>query len=472
MAEGRFGEAVKRHVKHMVFVCLAQLACVAVGLFVQHQFAVRALDHAANSVAWDLLDARGGNAATAVEEWLAEHHDASHADMFRALLGVVPRLIGGCILLVDDEWRVLASTDGMVAPVGQTLDWRAAAERDSAESNADAGRLALPDGEHLALALYVRDLEGRLVATRSLASINRDMVTLRKPLPILGVMTLVWTGALLTITLYVLLARFFDKIESERAKAESTGLRHIQSLVRTRDAVIFGLAKLADSRDPETGDHLERIARYASTLASALRRHPQYAEPVNAAYVRLIAISSSLHDIGKVGIADHILRKPGRLTQEERRIMEKHTIIGGECLREIEQRLGSSNFLQMARDIAFAHHERWDGAGYPYGLKGDQIPLSARIVAVVDVYDALSSKRVYKPSLAHDRCMDIIREGAGNHFDPQLVEVFVANEARFREIAMQYGDDTTPSEIDRTDSVVDNAVLQPASVPALAAENR
>ncbi|NOT02769.1 MAG: HD domain-containing protein [Phycisphaerales bacterium] len=464
---------MKRHVKQLILVCLAQLACVAVGLFVQHQFAVRSLDHAAKTVAWDVLASRGHNAAVAVEQWLAEDRDAEPAEMFRTLLGVVPRLIGGCVLLVDAEWRVLASSDSETVPVGQTVHWVSAPDRDTSDADADAGRLALRDGEHLALAFTLKHHDGRLVATRSLASIQANMATLRRPLPVMSVMTLVWTGALLTITLYMLLARFFDKIESERAKAESSGLRHIQSLVRTRDAVIFGLAKLADSRDPETGDHLERISRYASTLASALRQHPQYADQVNAAYVRLIAISSSLHDIGKVGIADQILRKPGRLTPEERSVMEQHAIIGGECLREIEQRLGSSNFLQMARDIAFAHHERWDGAGYPHGLKGEQIPLSARIVAVVDVYDALCSKRVYKPSLPHERCMEIIREGAGNHFDPQLVAIFAENESRFREIAMQYGGDTTPAEVVRTESTVSVAAAgRPESVPALAAENR
>lgn len=148
-----------------------------------------------------------------------------------------------------------------------------------------------------------------------------------------------------------------------------------------------------------------------------------------------------MHDIGKVGIEDRILLKPGPLTAGERTRIQEHSGIGGECLREIEQRLGSSNFLQMAREIAFAHHERWDGTGYPNGLKGEAIPLAARIVAVVDVYDALSSRRVYKGPRKHEECVSIIRQAAGTQFDPDLVAVWLKLEGRFREIARRYAND-------------------------------
>jgi response regulator RpfG family c-di-GMP phosphodiesterase len=236
----------------------------------------------------------------------------------------------------------------------------------------------------------------------------------------------------------MLLARFHDQAEKERARSLAEGMRQRQDLIRTRDAVVFGLAKLADSRDPETGDHLERISVYSTMLATVLRQHPRYNKQVTPAFVRLIGISSALHDIGKVGVEDEILRKPGALTSGERVRMQAHPLIGGDCLREIEQRLGSSNFLQMAREIALAHHERWDGSGYPHGLRGEEIPLAARIVAIADVYDALSSRRVYKDPRAHDECVEIIRNAAGTQFDPDLVDAWLTIAPKFAEVSQRY----------------------------------
>jgi putative two-component system response regulator len=237
------------------------------------------------------------------------------------------------------------------------------------------------------------------------------------------------------------LARFYDDVEGERKRAAAEAARQRQKLIRTRDAIIFGLAKLADSRDPETGDHLERIAVYSTTLAAALRRNPKYRERITPGFIQLIGISSALHDIGKVGIEDRILRKPGPLTAQERQRMQSHTNIGGACLREIELRLGSSNFLQMAREIAYAHHEHWDGKGYPSGIRDTHIPLAARIVAIADVYDALSSRRVYKDAQPHEECVRIIKEDAGRKFDPELIEVWLTVADRFGEIARQYADE-------------------------------
>ncbi len=195
-------------------------------------------------------------------------------------------------------------------------------------------------------------------------------------------------------------------------------LQRYGDLLRTRDAVIFGLAKLAESRDPDTGNHLERIAVYSTRLATVLRRNPRYRRHLTPAFVKLIGISSALHDIGKVGIEDSILLKPGQFEEQERLVMHMHAAIGGKCIREIESRLGRSNFLQMAREIAFCHHERWDGRGYPDGLAGEEIPLAARIVAVADVYDALATKRVYKAAFPHGKCVEMIRAEAGKQFDP------------------------------------------------------
>lgn len=248
-----------------------------------------------------------------------------------------------------------------------------------------------------------------------------------------------WIGTLIGISAWVFLGRMHEQSEQKRNQAMSDMLRQAQNLVRTRDAVIFGLAKLADSRDEETGEHLDRISAYAVTLASALRKHPKFAEPITPVFVQLLSTSAALHDIGKVGIEDSILRKPGPLTPDEHERMQDHTRIGARCLEEIEQRLGSSNFLQMARQIAYYHHEHWDGSGYPRGVRGDDIPLPARIAAVADVYDALSSRRVYKEPISHERCVQIIREQAGRQFDPDIIEAWVTIAWKFRDIAQHFG---------------------------------
>ena len=253
-----------------------------------------------------------------------------------------------------------------------------------------------------------------------------------------GAIVFFWTLVLQGGAAYLVLSRFSVEHSRQRMKSDEESLHRNQDLVRTRDAVIFGLAKLAESRDADTGHHLERIALYSTRLATALRRHPKYGVTVSAHFTRLIGVSSALHDIGKVGVEDAILLKPGRLTSDERRRMQSHTMVGAECIHDIELRLGNSNFLQMAHEIARCHHERWDGGGYPEGLLGEEIPLSARIVAIADVYDALSSRRVYKAPFPHAKCVDVIRMGAGKQFDPELVEVFLTIEARFREIAQQY----------------------------------
>lgn len=188
----------------------------------------------------------------------------------------------------------------------------------------------------------------------------------------------------------------------------------------SRDAIIFALAKLADSRDPETGQHLERVREYCRLLAGEAGRRGVYPE-IDPEFVSLIALTSPLHDIGKVGIPDAVLLKPGKLTPEEMDVMRTHTVIGAQTLGAVLERTPGARFLVMARDIAQSHHERWDGAGYPEGISGPAIPLAARIMAVADVYDALTSKRVYKPAMTHEEAVAILRQGAGSHFDPALI---------------------------------------------------
>lgn len=220
----------------------------------------------------------------------------------------------------------------------------------------------------------------------------------------------------------LIIRRYESRLDAANAQLSSLVERRSSALMKTRDAVIFGLAKLAESRDDETGGHLERIQRYVDILGRAFMKH----EPsLSECTISTIAMASSLHDIGKVGIPDSILLKPGRLTDKERQVMQQHPIIGGECLLAIKQRLGRDDFLTTACEIAFCHHERWDGTGYPYGLSGNSIPLSGRIVALADVYDALTSRRVYKEPVPHELASEIIIKASGSQFDPHIVEAFI-----------------------------------------------
>ncbi len=210
--------------------------------------------------------------------------------------------------------------------------------------------------------------------------------------------------------------------------------------LESRNVIIFALAKLAESRDPETGAHLERMREYSRLLADDLSRQAKYADIVDADYVRTIYLTSPLHDIGKVGIPDHVLLKPGKLTPEEFEIMKQHTLIGYYTLDAALREQPEAAYLRFARDIAGSHHEKWDGTGYPYGLSGEDIPLCGRIVAVADVYDALTTARVYKDAFSHEKARSIIREGSGKHFDPDIVDAFFNHEDEIVDINQRLND--------------------------------
>jgi putative two-component system response regulator len=201
-----------------------------------------------------------------------------------------------------------------------------------------------------------------------------------------------------------------------------------------RDMMIFSLAKLAESRDTDTGKHLERMREYSRAVAVELSKLDKFEHVIDAQFIDLLYITSPLHDIGKVGIPDSVLLKPGKLTADEFEIMKRHTLIGGATLQASADAYPEASFLQMALDIALKHHEKWDGSGYPFGLKGEDIPLSARIVALADVYDALTTKRVYKPAMPHEAAVEIIRESSGFHFDPEIVEAFLRIDEEIRAI--------------------------------------
>jgi putative two-component system response regulator len=201
--------------------------------------------------------------------------------------------------------------------------------------------------------------------------------------------------------------------------------------LESREVVLFALAKLAESRDADTGAHLERVQCYSRVLAQELAHLEKYHETIDAEFIRLVFLTSPLHDIGKVGIPDGVLLKPGRLSDREFEIMKTHATIGARTLEAALEKFPEAKFLKMARDIAAAHHERYDGHGYPLGLAADHIPLAARIVTLADVYDALTSRRVYKDAMQHEVARSIVLEESGSHFDPDVVDAFLAREAEF-----------------------------------------
>lgn len=208
----------------------------------------------------------------------------------------------------------------------------------------------------------------------------------------------------------------------------------------TQEATIDAMACLAEFRDPETGSHIKRTKNYVRRLAEELKKNPDYQSQVTDTWIDQLYRSAPLHDIGKVGVSDDVLFKPSKLSDTEYNEMKKHTLKGYLSLHIASQRLGQSSFLQTALELTRSHQERWDGSGYPDGLSGQQIPLSARIMAIADVYDALISRRVYKPPFSHEEAVAIIRESSGSHFDPQLVEAFLAIHEDFRAIAAKYAD--------------------------------
>ncbi|MFC1798529.1 two-component system response regulator [Thermodesulfobacteriota bacterium] len=223
---------------------------------------------------------------------------------------------------------------------------------------------------------------------------------------------------------------------------------HLEELVQertrelelTQEITIESMASLAEYRDPETGGHIKRTQNYVKALATKLMQHPRFSNLLDENAVKQLYKSAPLHDIGKVAIEDSILLKPGKLTDEEFDKMKAHTIFGGDAIRASSKKLGVLSFLHFAEEIAYTHQEKWDGSGYPKGLKGEEIPFAGRLMAIADVYDALISKRVYKAPFSHSKAVAIIQEGSGQHFDPDMTEVFLEIQEDFRKIALEFAD--------------------------------
>ena len=236
---------------------------------------------------------------------------------------------------------------------------------------------------------------------------------------------------LIVLCLFMIFGSHVQYTINERKKAETELLESYRKLHNARMATILGLAKLAEYRDEGTGTHLERIREYAKMIAEEMAKNPKYAGHITPEYIDDIYQSSILHDIGKVGIPDAVLLKPGRLSDEEFDVIKRHTNLGGDAIKAIEAQIEGKSFLALGKEIAYNHHEKWDGSGYPRGLNGEDIPLAARIIALADVYDALTTRRFYKEAYTHERSRQIIIDLKGTHFDPEVADVFLALEDEF-----------------------------------------
>ena len=219
-------------------------------------------------------------------------------------------------------------------------------------------------------------------------------------------------------------------------------MRRTEQLISAQSAIISAFCSLVEARDNETGNHVLRTQHYVLTLCEKLSSHPRFSAELTQTNIPLIFKSAPLHDIGKVAIPDHILLKPGKLTPEEWRIMQQHAQFGADAIAAAEKEIGEGNasFLSYARQIALTHHERWNGTGYPQGLVGDAIPLAGRLMAIADVYDALISRRIYKPPFEHGAAVEMMRKERGKHFDPDILDCMLASSAQFDDIARCFAD--------------------------------
>ncbi|MET0069003.1 MAG: HD domain-containing phosphohydrolase [Candidatus Thiodiazotropha sp.] len=235
-------------------------------------------------------------------------------------------------------------------------------------------------------------------------------------------------------------------LSEQRIALEHLVAERTEQLERTKNAVVYSMGSLAEARDEETGGHILRTREYVKALGKALSDNAHYRRLLNERSINIIARAAQLHDIGKVGVPDRILQKKGALTAEERLEMDKHVIYGRDAIINAERHVGATTFTTAAKEIAYCHHEKWDGSGYPQGLKEEEIPLSARMMALADVYDALISRRYYKPHMPHSEVRMMIMQASGSHFDPALVEAFDNCSEAFRIISERYSDHPVGNE--------------------------
>ena len=354
------------------------------------------------------------------------------------------------VLIVDDCAENLAVLSALLRPQYRVL---------AANSGAGALRIASksPRPDLVLLDVMMPDMDGYTVLTR----LRENQATCDIPVIFLTALDDaaneergLQIGAVDYISKpikpLVLLARVSTQLDAKRARdwirnqnevLEAEVARRMIENNLTQQISICALAYLAEIRDPETGNHIRRTQAYVRVLANRLCDHPRFAATLNAHYVDLLIRSAPLHDIGKVGIPDHILLKPGPLAPAEWEIMKTHAKLGSDAMERAERDIDKPvEFLILAKEIAHWHHEKWDGSGYPDGLAGDAIPISARLMALADVFDALICRRVYKPPMPYDEARAIIVAGRGTHFDPDVVDAFLFDFDEFIVIANHYRD--------------------------------
>ncbi len=350
---------------------------------------------------------------------------------------------GGYLCVVrDNDGRVLCHPEIRSRPelAQTTIDEILRREgtqavRSSVGDGVALGWAQLSDDSYVLDAISIPRLNARMLIHQPEAPLRMAVLAFQEKVRAIGTVVVVAVVVISALVTLVIVRRYESRLSQINRGLEAQVAHRSAALLRSRDAVIFGLAKLAESRDGETGEHLERISQYTEILARqvSMMQTPGGDEH----WVQTLASTAVLHDIGKVGVPDAVLRKPSALTNEERKIVEKHPFIGGDTLMEIKRRWGDDPFLATASQVCFGHHERWDGTGYPFGLKGENIPMAARIVALADVYDALTSERAYKDAISHDNARQMIIEASGTQFDPMVVQAFVGVAQAFEDIAQR-----------------------------------
>ncbi len=352
------------------------------------------------------------------------------------------------VMIVDDEPTILTSTSKLLTPYYMVRV-------------ANSGERALqvaqtePVPDLILLDVRMADIDGYSV----LKQLKENLMT--RDIPVIFVTAMESTedetkglefGAVDYITKpirpAILLARVRTQLMLKQASdflhdkndfLEAEVTRRMKENQIIQNVSIRSLAHLAETRDPETGEHILRTQAYIKTLGLRLKKHPRFKAKLTDHFIDLLTRSAPLHDIGKVGIPDHVLLKPGKLTADEWAIMKTHAEMGAKAIQQAEQDVDQPvEFLVLAKEIAHWHHERWDGSGYPDGLAGDDIPVSARLMALSDVFDALISPRVYKPAMPYAKARDIIVSERGRHFDPDVVDAFVESYDQFTSIAQRY----------------------------------
>lgn len=435
---------IKKRRLLVIILSLSQLACLLLGML----FFAQRLKSELTGLMRSKFQANSQHASLQMAELIRQMHikDMTYgSDDWNRLQSVVENLElsnQGFVCIIDrNDGRLLCHPDMVEDPglreryPGKVLLHHTGGERqimEAGRNGSSSGWAKMVDGTYLIGVADMPELGIAVLAHQPEATIVMTVDRIVLEAMKVGLLVSLLMVSITTVVTVWIVRLYENRVAEINDNLEVLVEQRSQAVLDTRNAIIFGLARLTESRDDDTGEHLDRISVYVSILAEDLAKHHKELDYKTA---RIWTNTSTLHDIGKVGVPDAILCKPGKLTKEEREEIKKHTLIGGDCLLAVKQKLGEDDFLTAACQIAFSHHEKWDGSGYPFGLKGEGIPLSGRIVALADVYDALRSARSYKSAMSHDQARKIIIEESDGHFDPIVIEAFLRQEKEFAGVA-------------------------------------